>query len=102
MKSATSLLAALLLAGSFMVTSAATASDEVSSKTELTPGSYCHEQFPAIRGKTLADDNPVLKSENTGDVIDYYGSCNENPVGQDQVRSQQLDQQHRWENDFAD
>jgi hypothetical protein len=64
------------------------------------PGSYCHEKFPAIEGKSLADDDPTLKSKKSGDVIDYYGPCTESPVGQDQVQEQKLEREHRMENDY--
>lgn len=56
---------------------------------------YCHEQFPAIRSSTLGTDEPELKSSNTGDMIDFYGSCDENPTGADQVKAQELEQEHR-------
>lgn len=65
--------------------------DNLILKRELTPGSYCHEEFRAIRPSTLDTDHPTLKSPQNGDVIDYYGSCNESPVGQDQVLEQKMD-----------
>jgi hypothetical protein len=88
MKIKTSLAAALILTGS-LAGSAMAADDGILLKEELTPGSgYCHMQFPAITRDSLFTDHPVLKSANSDDIIDYYGSCNENPVGQDQVMSQ--------------
>ncbi|HZA56148.1 MAG TPA: hypothetical protein VE616_18035, partial [Candidatus Udaeobacter sp.] len=54
----------------------------------LTPGSYCHLTFPAIRENTLASDRPVLKDPSEGDIIDYYGSCDHDPLGADEIRSQ--------------
>ena len=97
MKNAKGLLAALLLAGSFVATGTVWASDAVISKDELTPGSYCHMKFPAIEGRSLDSNNPVLKSPTSGDIIDFYGPCDENPVGQDQVQAQKLDREHQWE-----
>ena len=44
---------------------------------ELTPGSYCHLKFPAIREETLSSDHPVLLDPSDGDIIDYYGPCDE-------------------------
>jgi len=38
--------------------------------------------------RSLAGDQPVLKDERTGDVIDFYGPCDDSPTGQDQVQSQ--------------
>jgi hypothetical protein len=102
MKNVKSLLAALILLGNITASGAALAADGIISETEDVPGSYCHEKFPAITDRSLASDDPVLKSQTTGDVVDFYGSCNENPVGQDQVQEQKLDAQHRWASDYED
>src|SRR5262245_17847881 len=50
-----------------------------------------YEKFP---------EQPELST--TGDVIDFYGPCNENPVGKDQVQTQRLEDQHRWEMEYTD
>jgi hypothetical protein len=92
MKRAELWLAVLLLAGSFGV-SAAKASDGVLLKQEDTAGSYCHMKFPAMHAKTLSTDNPTLKTADTGDVIDFYGPCNESPTGADQIHDQRQDEQ---------
>ena len=102
MKNVKSLLAALILLGNITASGAALAADGIISKTEDVPGSYCHEKFPAIEGRTLASDDPVLKSADSGDVIDYYGPCNENPLGQDQVQEQKIEQRHRWSSNYED
>ncbi|MEA2660327.1 MAG: hypothetical protein QOF64_3192, partial [Candidatus Binatota bacterium] len=34
------------------------------------------------------------------DIIDFYGDCNESPVGEDQVQEQKLDLQHRFVIDY--
>jgi len=102
MKNVKSLLAALILLGNITASGTALAADGIISKTEDVPGSYCHEKFPAITGRSLDSDDPVLKSQTSGDVIDYYGPCNENPVGEDQVQEQKLDSQHRWASDYED
>lgn len=73
------------------------AKDGVIYKQELTPGSYCHLKFPAIREETLAGNHPVLKDPSDGDIIDFYGPCDEDPLGKDQVHEQKLENQHRWE-----
>jgi hypothetical protein len=54
MKIATSLLAATLLLGSFGAIDTAMGASGIISKQELTPDSYCHLKFPAIREDTLA------------------------------------------------
>ena len=97
MKIATSFLAALLFAGTLGAFNNAIAEDGILSKDQFTGTSYCHEKFPAIQQSTLGNDQPELSS--TGDVIDYYGPCNEKPQGQDQIQTQILEQQHRWESD---
>ena len=102
MKIATSFLAALLFMGALGALNNAMAADGVLLKQEATPGSYCHLKFPAIRQSTLDDDQPVLKNSSTGDVIDFYGSCDESPVGKDQIQEQKLEAQHRWAQDYED
>ena len=59
MKNAKSLLTALILLGNIIASGAALAADGTISKTEEVPGSYCHEKFPAIEGKSLADNDPA-------------------------------------------
>ena len=65
----------------------------------MTPGSYCHLKFPAIREETLAGDHPVLKVPNEGNLTDFYGPGDEDTVGKDQVHEQRIENQHRWEFD---
>ena len=71
MKVVTSLLAALILVGSLGVSNAFSAAPGVISNQVLTPGSYCHLKFPAIREETLSWDRPVLKDPSSGDIIDF-------------------------------
>ena len=102
MKTTTALLAGLLLAGTLGATRAAIAANGVIYKQELTLGSYCHLKFPAIRGRTLAGDHPVLKDPSEGDIIDFYGPCDEDPLGADQIHEQKLDHYHRFQHDYED
>jgi hypothetical protein len=102
MKIATSFLAALLFTGTLGALNNAIAEDGVLSKDDASAGSYCHEKFPAIRQSTLGDDQPELKSSSTGDVIDFYGPCDENPTGKDQDQTQKLEDEHRWEMEYGD
>jgi len=102
MKITKSFLAGLLLVGSLGAVNTAIATDGVIEKVPLTADSYCHEQFPAIQGRTLDTDDPTLKSASTGDVIDYYGPCSETPTGKDQQWEQRLEQEHRYENSYED
>jgi hypothetical protein len=94
-----SFLSALLFIGIAGTSAAVLGADDVLLKEEVAPGSnYCHMQFPAIRKRTLNWDHPILKSPGTGDIIDYYGSCDENPLGKDQVWQQRVENfRHRVE-----
>jgi hypothetical protein len=88
MKIVTSFLAALLLVGSIGAGSSFAAAEGVISNEVIIPGVYCHLRFPAIREETLASDRPVLKDPSSGDIIDFYGPCDHDPLGQDEIRSQ--------------
>ena len=97
MKNTKAFLAGLLFLGNFVASGKTLAGDDgVISRDELTPGNYCHLKFPAIDPRRLASDNPVLTDPAAGDIIDFYGRCDENPLGQDQLHWQRLDRQHRW------
>jgi len=98
MKIATSFLAALLFTSALGVLNNAAAQDGVLLKQEDTPGSYCHEKFPAMSGSSLAGNEPELNP--TGDIIDFYGSCDEKPTGMDQVQSQRIANQRHWVTSF--
>ena len=73
--------------------SAAKASDKVLLKAKLATGNYCHMKFPAIDPSTLGTKYPALKNPASGDIIDFYGPCDENPDGKDQAKSQRLQQE---------
>ena len=98
MKIATSFLAALLFTGALGSINTAMSADGVISKDELATDSYCHEKFHAMTRQSLDTDNPVLN--NSGPVIDFYGPCNENPVGKDQIQDQELETQHHFTTDY--
>jgi len=106
MKIRTSVFVGLLFLSSLGAVNSAIAEDDgIISKQEFAPGSYCHEKFRAVRPSTLYSDHPTLKSSDTGDIIDYYGPCNESPTGQDQIEEQKLDRENRgrWDvQDYAD
>jgi hypothetical protein len=90
------ILSTVLLLGA-MGPNVASASDDVMivSKDALVTGSCCHMKFPAIREETLATAHPMLKEAGSGDIIDFYGSCDHDPLGIDEVQSQKLHLQHR-------
>ena len=49
--------------------------------------SYCHIKFPPISEESLFSGNPVL-NESAGNSIDFYGSCDHDPLGVAEIRSQ--------------
>lgn len=97
-----SIFAALLFIGTMGGYNPAFAANGIILKQELTPDSYCHLKFPSIREETLAEDHPILKVPNEGNLIDLYGPCDEDPVGRDQVHEQRIESQHRWEMEYGD
>jgi hypothetical protein len=100
MKNLKANLSMLLVAGVLGTSGAALAADGVVVEGELSHGSYCHEKFPAMTERSLDDNQPQLKQSTTGDIIDFYGSCDETPTGKDQVEEQRLDEQHRFTNNY--
>ena len=88
-----------LLMGALFAAGAAPASDAdggskterpvVIAKAESASGSdYCHMKFGAIRENTLDRDRPALKGTGSGDIIDYYGPCDHDPAGKDELEGQ--------------
>ena len=67
------------------------AAEGIISKNPDASGNYCHLRFPAITEDTLFTDRPVLKDPNEGDIIDFYGPCNHNPIGTEEVLRQRAD-----------
>ena len=90
MKTAKTIFAALLLVSKIAASSMALADDGAIEK-DVAPGSYCHQKFGAIDPSTLDSDHPSLRDSTSGDIIDYYGPCDETPDGKDQVWQQKLD-----------
>ena len=72
------------------------------SKNALTDGSYCHMKFPAIVERTLGTAQPVLKDASSGDIIDFYGPCSHDPLGEDEIHEQLIQVQHRWTRGYND
>ena len=103
MKIATSFLASILFIGTLGALHPAMSAEGIIYQQVFTPESYCHMKFPAIREDTLFGPHPVLKDPTNGDIIDYYGSygsCDEDPLGQDQVQTQREEyDQHRSRSD---
>ena len=62
-------------------------SQELMLKVPAETTSYCHLKFPPISEESLFSSNPVL-NESAGHSIDFYGSCDHDPLGLDEIRSQ--------------
>jgi hypothetical protein len=91
----TALFAGIIDTGATLARAQSTISKEVA-----VPGSYCHMKFPAIREDTLSEATPGFTV--SGDLIDFYGTCDHDPLGKDEVQSQRLETQHRFKVDFED
>ena len=62
-------------------------------KASDSAGTYCHLKFPAITRNTLFSDRPVLKDPSEGDIRDFYGRCDYDPLGAEEIRRQRLEYQ---------
>ena len=63
-------------------------------------GSYCHLRFPAIRPSTITTAKPTLKPVASDDIIDFYGPCDYDPVGKEEVLRQKQMYENRLNNDY--
>ena len=63
----------------------------VISKVAAPSGDYCHLKFPAIVENTLYWDRPVLKDPRDGDIVDFYGPCDHDPLGKEEILRQRAD-----------
>jgi len=96
------LIAGCLIAAMASRISSAASTATIISKDVLTEGSYCHMKFPAIDEDSLSSKHPFLKSSDEGDIIDFYGPCNYDPLGKDAIHAQLLELQHRRARDYMD
>jgi hypothetical protein len=69
------------------------AAEGIISKVADPTGSTCNLKFPAIREETLYWDRPMLKDSTDGDIIDFYGPCNYDPLGKESVARQRVQYQ---------
>jgi len=68
-------------------------SDGMILKRELGDTNYCHMKFPAMEENTLTSPRPALKPPGTGDIIDFYGPCDHDPRGEDEIAKQRNENQ---------
>jgi hypothetical protein len=95
MKTIKPLLSVLALTAAIGASTASAAGEGILDRVELSAGNYCHLKFPAIRGGTLGSSHPVLKDADSGDIIDFYGSCDHDPLGKEEIWAQRLDHKRR-------
>jgi hypothetical protein len=100
MKRIGSILSVAILVSGFAVSARAADTDNVVENEEAV-ANYCHQQFQAIRPRTLATDTPEAKRWG-GDIIDFYGPCDESPTGSDQVLRQRHDEEFRFGREYED
>jgi len=82
----------LLLSSASDLRSAPVDVEGVISKVVAIPGSnYCHLRFAAINEDTLFRDRPVLKDPSEGDIIDFYGPCDYDPLGKTEIEGQRAE-----------
>jgi hypothetical protein len=91
-------LLAAYLAGNCLVWAA----EGIISKVPDSTGKYCHLKFPAIREETLASKRPVLKDPSEGDIVDFYGPCDHDPLGKEEIQRQKGDVQREYNRRFGD
>src|SRR6266545_7012055 len=100
MKSIKSFMSALFLTGALGLSIASAGAENVISQDVVTAGSYCHTKFESIRENTLASSQPVLKD--TDDIVDFHGACNHDPLGKEEIQSQKIEMQHRFQSEYND
>src|SRR4029453_4701198 len=86
MKKSVSLLSNLLLSSTLFWAVPAVA-DEMISRVPTDTPHYCHLKFPAMRADTLSWQQPVLDPV-AGNIVDFYGPCDYDPTGADEIRAQ--------------
>jgi hypothetical protein len=70
------------------------AAEGIISKVANPSGTTCNLKFPAIKEETLYWDRPVLKDPTDGDIIDFYGHCDYDPLGKESVARQRAQYQY--------
>ena len=78
------------------------AAEGIISKVPDSSGTFCNLKFPAIKEDTLTSDRPELKDPNEGDIVDFYGPCDHNPLGKEEVQRQKGDIQREKHRQFGD
>ena len=87
MKKSVSLLRNLLLSSTLFWGVPSAEAQEIISSAPAGTTDYCHLKFPAIREDSLSWERPVLDST-AGSMVDFYGPCDYDPLGVDEIRVQ--------------
>jgi hypothetical protein len=87
MKKSLSLLCNLLLSSTLFWGVPSVEAEEMISMIPTDITDYCHLKFPTMREDSLSWERPVLDST-TGSVVDFYGPCDYDPLGVDEIRVQ--------------
>ena len=77
----------------FVAACATSSGPEVLSR-ETFANNYCHTRFRAVESSDPA------RPQEPGDIVDFYGPCNEAPTSRDQLLKLQRDKYHRFEREY--
>jgi hypothetical protein len=96
MKKSISLLSNLLVSSALFWGVPSVDANDLVLKVPATTDNYCHMKFPPMSEESLSWDRPVF-AEGSPASIDFYGSCDYDPLGPDEIRAQKsiLRDQHR-------
>ena len=87
MKKTISLLSNLLLTATLFWGVPTVEANELVEMEVFDSAGYCHLRFPPMRENTLSWDRPELNAD-AEKSIDFYGPCDHDPTGKDEVRAQ--------------
>jgi hypothetical protein len=87
MKKAVSLLCNLFLSSTLFWGVPLVEAQEMISNIPSDTTAYCHLKFPVMREDTLSWQTPIL-DPGSGNVVDFYGACDYDPVGLEEIRVQ--------------
>ena len=87
MKKSVSLLCNLLLSSTLFWGVPSAEAEELISMVPTDTTAYCHLKFPAMREDSLSWQQPILDPL-TGNIVDFYGPCDHDPAGLDEIKAQ--------------
>src|SRR5262245_13084999 len=85
-----------------LCSSVAWTAEGIISKVPDSSGTFCNLKFPAIREGTLSAHRPVLKDPSENDIVDFYGPCDYDPLGKEEVQRQKGDNYREYTRQFGD